>query len=105
MTGHVDLDRDPVTAAWLRAITGWDTQIAELQAKRARAVDLIKAAMQDATEARIGGRPVATWTWSKPGQRLDRKKLEGDFGKDVIDGYLTDNTPARPFKILENGDG
>jgi hypothetical protein len=98
MTDHADLD--PVTAAWFQAINGWDLEIAALKEKRDRAVELIKDALGDAEEARIGGRPVATWAWSKPGQRLDRKKLEGDYGADVIAAYLVDNAPARPFKIL-----
>lgn len=100
MTDHVDLDKDPVIAAWFQAIEGWDQQLAEIKEKRERAVELIKAAMGDAEQARIGGKPVATWAWSKPGQRIDRKKLEGDYGADVIAAYLVDNAPARPFKIL-----
>lgn len=104
MTDHADLDTDPVIAAWFQAIEGWDAAIAELTEKRKRAIELIKAAMGDHTEARIGGKTVATWAWSRPGQRLDRKKLEGDYGADVIAGYLIDNAPARPFKILDAGD-
>ena len=98
MTDHADLG--PVPAAWLKAIAAWDAQIAELTAKRARAIEIVKETLGDATEARIDGKPVATWAWSKPGQRLDRKKLEGDYGADVIAAYLIDNAPARPFKIL-----
>jgi hypothetical protein len=95
---------DPVTAAWYQAITAWDAEIADLTEKRKRAVEVIQQAMGDHEQATIGGRPVVTWKWSEPGQRLDRRKLEGDFGEDVIAGYLVDNKPARPFRILAQDD-
>ena len=98
MTDHVDLDGG--SAAWLEAAKAANTEIARLTEIRDRAIDHVKDAIGSAEEARIGGKPVVTWAWSKPGQRLDRKKLEGDFGPDVIAGYLVDNTPARPFRIL-----
>lgn len=102
MPDHVDLD--PVTTAWYQAILAWDAQIAELQAKRARAVEHIQAAMGDAAEARIGGQPVVTWKPSRPGLRLDRKLLEDKLGADVVAGFLVESRPARPFKILGGPD-
>lgn len=99
----IDLDQLPdaaVVTAWYAAISGWDEEIAELQAKRARAVEIIQAAMGDADEARIGGRPVITWRTSKPTMRLDRKALEAHFGTAVIARFLKPAKPARPFKIL-----
>lgn len=99
MSDHTELD--PATAAWLHAARAANAEIARLTEVRDVAISRVKDALGDHTEARVGGHPVATWAWSKPGQRLDRKKLEGDYGKDVIDAYLVDNTPARPFRILE----
>lgn len=105
----VDLDQlaDPAPLAWYTAIEGWDAeiaaledQIAPLKEKRDRASEIIQAAMGDAEEARIAGRPVVTWKTSKPAQRLDRKALEAAYGADVIAGFLVDNKAARPFKIL-----
>jgi hypothetical protein len=96
---HVNIDG--ATAAWLEAARAAKTEIARLTEIYDTAIQHVKDTLGDAEEARLNGKPVATWTWSKPGQRLDRKKLEGDFGKDVIDAYLIDNTPARPFRILD----
>jgi len=100
MSDYVNLDANPVTAAWFGAIRTWDTQIAELQEKRARAFDLIQQAMGDHAEARIDGKPVITWAWSKPSMRLDRKALEADLGPDTVSKYLVESKPARPFRIL-----
>ena len=99
MPDHVDLD--PVAAAWYQAILGWDAAIAELQDKRARAVEHIQHAMGDAAEARVGGKPVVTWKPSKPSMRLDRKLLEDKLGADVVAEFLVESRPGRPFKILD----
>lgn len=99
-------DLDATAAAWLRAAQAANAEIARLTEIRDRAIEHIQAAMGDQETATVGGRPAVTWAWSKPGQRLDRKKLEGDFGADVIAVYLVDNKPGRPFRIvLEDGDG
>jgi hypothetical protein len=110
----VDLDQlaDPAPLAWYTSIEGWDAEIAALEdqivplkEKRERASEIIQAAMGDAEEARIKGRPVVTWKTSKPAQRLDRKALEAAYGADVIAGFLVDNKAARPFKILPRRGG
>jgi hypothetical protein len=98
VTGHADLDGN--TAAWLEAARAASTEIARLTEIRDRAIEHVKDALGPAEEGRISGKPVVSWAWSKPGQRLDRKKLEGDYGADVIAAYLIDNTPARPFRLL-----
>lgn len=98
MTDHVDLD--PSTAAWLSAARAATAEIARLSEIRDRAIQHVKDTLGDAEEARVDGKPVVTWAWSKPGQRLDRKKLEGDYGADVIAAYLVDNQPSRPFRLL-----
>jgi hypothetical protein len=92
---------DLVTAAWLKAARVAAAEIARLQEVKERAIGHVKEALGDAEEGTIEGRPAVTWAWSKPGQRLDRKKLEGDFGADVIAAYLVGNQPARPFRILD----
>jgi hypothetical protein len=90
----------PAAAAWLKAARAASQEIARLTEIRDRAQEHVKDALGDAEEGTVNGRPAVSWAWSKPGQRLDRKKLEGDFGPDVIAGYLVDNKPARPFRIL-----
>ena len=95
------LDGDLVLQAWLGACRGWNAQIAELTAQRDHAIELIKERLGNAEEATIGGMPVVTWAWSKPGKRLDRKALEADQGPEFVEKYLVENTPARPFRILD----
>jgi len=95
----------PTAAAWLEAARAANQEIARLTEIRDRAVDHVKEAMGDAEQATVHGKPAVTWAWSKPGQRLDRGKLEEAFGAEVIAGYLVDNKPARPFKIVLGEDG
>jgi len=96
---------DATATAWLQAARAADKEIARLSEIRDRAAYHVKEAMGDTETATVNGKPAVTWAWSKPGQRLDRKKLEGDFGAGVIAGYLVDNKPSRPFRIiLEDGD-
>ena len=98
MTDHVELDG--TTAAWLEAARAASAEIARLSEIKERAIQHVKDTLGDTPEGRVNGKPVVTWAWSKPGQRLDRKKLEGDYGTDVIAAYLVDNQPSRPFKML-----
>jgi hypothetical protein len=91
---------DPTIAAWVEVIKAADTQIAYYTGIRGRAIEHVKDAMGDTEQATINGLPAVSWAWSKPAQRLDRSKLEADFGADVIAGYLVDNKPARPFRLL-----
>lgn len=90
---------DPQAAAWLEAARAANTEIARLTEIRDRAIGHVKNALGDNEQATIDGRPVVAWAWSKPGKRLDRKALERDFGD--LRAYEIENTPARPFKILD----
>ena len=92
---------DEVLRAWLAACQGWTRQIADLTEKRDHAIELIKQRMGDADQAVIDGKPAISWAWSKPGQRLDRQALEKCYGAETIALFLVDNTPARPFKMLD----
>ena len=98
------VDLDATTAAWVEAAHAASAEIARLTEILDRAIDQIKNTMGDAAEARIGGRPAVSWSWSRPSQRLDRKKLEGDYGPETIARYLVDNQPARPFRLLTKDD-
>ena len=97
MPDHVNLSHESI--AWYQAIRVIDTKIAELTEARQVAVQHVQDAMADATEARIDGRPVITWRYSKPSRRLDRKALEGAFGE--LSAYEVENKPSRPFRILD----
>jgi hypothetical protein len=94
----------PDAVAWLRAAQAAKTEISRLQEICQRAIEHVQQAMGDHDEATISGRPAVTWAWSKPGQRLDRRKLEEAYGAETIAAYLVDNQPARPFKIISGGD-
>ncbi len=91
---------DATTTAWLQAARTAKAEIDRLTEIYDRACYHVKEAMGDTETATIGGKPAVTWAWSRPGQRLDRKKLEEAFGTDVIAGYLVDNKPSRPFRIV-----
>lgn len=95
---------DATTQAWLEAARAAKAEIARLEEIVERAIYHVKDAMGDDEQATVNGHPVVTWGWSKPGQRLDRKKLEADYGPEEIARYLVDNKPARPFKILAEDD-
>jgi hypothetical protein len=97
-------DLDATAAAWLQAARAAGKEIARLEEIRDRALFHVKEAMGDTEQATVNGRPAATWAWSKPGQRLDRKKLEEAYGQEEIARYLVDNKPARPFKIVLEGE-
>lgn len=94
------VELDATAAAWLEAIRAADAKIAQLKEVRERAAEHVQAAMGDAVEARIGGRPVVSWKPSKPGTSLDRKALEKAYGADVIKAFVRANKAARPFKVL-----
>lgn len=94
-------DLDPAIAAWVQAARTAAAEIARLTEIRDRAIEHVKNAMGDNEHAAIDGQPAVSWAWSKPSQRLDRKKLEENFGADVIAGFLVDCKPARPFRILD----
>lgn len=94
------VDLDGTAASWLNALRHADEQIATWTGIRGRAIEHLQAAIGDAHEARVDGRPVITWKPSKPGRRLDRDALERDFGAATIAAYLVEAKPARPFKVL-----
>jgi hypothetical protein len=96
-------DLGPTAAAWLEAARAANIEIARLTEIRDRAVEHVKNAMGDAEEALLDGKPAVSWAWSKPSQRLDRKALEADLGKDLVAKYLVNSKPARPFRILLDG--
>lgn len=102
MTDHLDLDGqdDAVLRAWITACHDWTAQIAELTDKRNRAYQLIKDRLGDSTEARISGRPVVSWAWSKPAEYIDAKALKAEM-PEVAAKFTKLKAAARPFKLLD----
>lgn len=96
--GPVELDA--TIAAWVEAARAATGQIAYYTEIRDRAYEQIQAAMGDAVEATIGGRPAVSWKLSKPSLRLDRNALEKTYGTDTIAQFLVESKAARPFKII-----
>ena len=96
------VELDATVAAWYEAAKAAAAQIAEIAEIRDRAIEHIKHAMGDATEARIGGQPVITWRPSKPAKYIDAKALAADL-PDVAAKYTKVKQAARPFKILDGG--
>jgi hypothetical protein len=98
--GPGPIELDATIAAWVEAGRAAIGQIAYYTEIRDRAYEHIQAAMGDAVEARVGGRPVVSWKPAKPSMRLDRKALEADLGSELVARYLRPSTAARPFKVL-----
>lgn len=94
------VELDATVAAWLTAARTASAEIARLAEVRDRAYEQIKAAMGDAVEATVGGRPVVTWKPSKPGEYIDRKALEAAHPA-IAAEFTKTKAAARPFKILE----
>jgi hypothetical protein len=97
----VPAELDATIAAWVQAAKAASDQITYYTGIRDRAIEHVKNAMGDATEATVSGQPAVSWAWSKPAQYVDRKNLEADLGADVVAAkYLKEKKPARPFKII-----
>lgn len=94
------VELDAIAAAWHQAYVQATAKIAEYTEIRDRAAGQIQAAMGDAPEARIAGRKVITWAWSKPRMILSREALEADLGPEKVAGYLRASKPSRPFKMI-----
>lgn len=94
------VELDDTAAAWHAALIEANTQIDHYKEIAARAAEHVQAAMGDAPEARIRGKKVVTWAWSKPRLILNRDSLEATYGPEAIAAHLRASKPSRPFKIL-----
>lgn len=100
MTEHVNLEDNPVAAAWLAHCAELRKEIAKLQAEYDRGTEAIKDAMGDSSEARLGGVPVVTWRTSQPAKYIDTTALRAEL-PDVAARFTRLKAAARPFKILD----
>ncbi|ASU81385.1 hypothetical protein CDO52_00055 [Nocardiopsis gilva YIM 90087] len=101
MNVHIDLDDD---ATWVAALRQVRAQIAELKQTEAVIEGQLKGRLGEATEARVGGRPVITYRWTKPVERLDTRRLRREH-PDLIAEYTRTGEPGRRFVLLDVEDG
>jgi hypothetical protein len=94
------IDLDPVLGAWITYARRKTEEIARLTSERDRAYEVIKAALGDAPEGRLAGRPVVRWAWSRPSTYIDKRALERDL-PDVAARYTREKAAARPFRLLD----
>lgn len=101
MTEHIDLDDHATWVAALRQVRG---QISELRQKEQAIEEHLKGLLGDHTEARLQGRPVVAYRWTKPVERIDTKRLRRDF-PDVATEVTRISPPARRFVLLDTDEG
>jgi len=98
MTDHIELDA--ATAAWLQAARNATAEIARLTEVRDVAIQHVKDALGECAEARVGGKPVVTWAYSKPAEYIDKKGLEAAHPA-IAAMFTRLKSPARPFRLLD----
>ncbi|MFG1997896.1 hypothetical protein ACGFNU_01960 [Spirillospora sp. NPDC048911] len=84
--------------AWIDALRKVDLELARLTEVRGWIVHRLQESMGDAEEARVDGRAVITWAWTKPATYLDRKALE-DAHPEIAARFVRTKRPARPFRL------
>jgi hypothetical protein len=100
----MSIELHPTIVAWVKAAQAATAEIKRLEEIRDRAIGHIQDAMGDNETATYQNKPAITWAWSKPAQRLDRKKLEEHLGPEEFARFLVDSKPARPFRIVLDGE-
>lgn len=96
------VELDHVGALLLQAYRELGEQITELETQRARVREQLEARIGDAPGARINGKDVITWKWSKPAMTLDGKALAKDH-PDIYARYLKPKKASRPFNLVGEG--
>lgn len=100
MAEHVDITDEATLVAALRITRA---QIAEQREIEKAIEDKIKALLGDATEARIGGAPVATYRWTKPRESLDVKEFRKEY-PDLAREFTKITPGSRRFVLLDPAD-
>lgn len=101
MSEHIDITDEATLVAALRLVR---TQIAEQREIEDAIVAKIKDRLGEATEARIGGAPVATWRWTKPRESVDVRALRKEY-PDLVDEFTRASAPSRRFVLLDPTEG
>lgn len=89
-------------ATWVTALHQVRADIAEKRKMEEAIEQQIKALIGDATEARVDGKPVITYRWTKPRERIDAKKLR-DEQPDIARAYTVTGEATRQFRLLDPG--
>ncbi|MEV2274062.1 hypothetical protein AB0I72_00620 [Nocardiopsis sp. NPDC049922] len=97
MAEHVDITDEATLIGTLRLVRA---QIAEKKEIEAALVEKVKALLGDATEARIGGRPVVYYRWTKPREQVDTRRLRKEH-PDLVEEYTRTTTPSRRLVLLD----
>jgi len=102
VSDHIDFTDHATELAALRHLR---TQIAELKETEAALEQRIKDRLGAHTEARVNGRPVLTWRWTKPRQQVDTRALRREH-PDLVADYTRTTEASRRFVLLEDaGEG
>lgn len=96
---HVDLD--PIGAQLATYYRQLGDQIADLEAQRKQLREQLELRIGDAPEARVDGRPVIRWAWSKPVQRFDRTRFAKEH-PDLFAEYYVAGQPQRRFVLVDD---
>lgn len=101
MAEHVDITDEATLVAALRITRA---QIAEQKEVEEALVGKIKDLLGDATEARIGGAPVAYYRWTKPRESVDVRALRTEY-PDLAREFTRITPGSRRFVLLDPTDG
>ncbi|MDN3356046.1 hypothetical protein [Actinomadura sp. DC4] len=99
IAGLIEADR-LLTAEINRLEEAHKALLAELVTARDDTREQIQRRMGNATEARVNGRAVVTWKWSKPGSHLDQKAL-GKDNPELVKRYTVPSKAARKYVLLD----
>lgn len=97
MSDHIDLTSEATLVAALRLTRA---RIAEHREIEDAIVTKLKDLLGDATEARIGGAPVATWRWTKPRESVDVRALRKEY-PDLAREFTKITPGSRRFVLLD----
>ena len=94
---HVDITSEATLVAALRITRA---QIAEQKEIEQAITAKLKDLLGDATEARIGGAPVATYRWTKPRESIDVRALRKEY-PDLAKEFTRITPGSRRFVLID----
>jgi predicted phage-related endonuclease len=97
MAEHVDITSEATLVAALRLVRA---RIAEQKELEEGILGKLKELLGESTEARIGGKPVAYYRWTKPVSRVDTRRLCKEH-PDLVEEYTRVGEPSRRFVLLD----
>jgi hypothetical protein len=94
---HVDLPAD--LTGWIDILRQVRAKRAELDTVEAQAREKIQAALADAEEGHLDGRPVVRWTHTAAPKRFDKTRFQKEHPR-LYDLYVTAGEPGRRFTLI-----